>query len=143
MIKAFLSLIPLVLFACDETGSPVGTDGVIPSASCYTYASPRDTVSLSVTDLQGNTRGTLRYALAEKDRNTGTFEGEWSGDTLYANYTFQSEGVESVREVAFLRRGDHLIEGYGPVNSEGTAFAAGSKLRFPGQMELTRTDCDN
>ena len=143
MIKTSLCLIPLVLFACEETGSPVGAEGVIPSASCYTYASPRDTVRLSITDLQGNTRGTLRYALGEKDRNTGTFEGEWSGDTLYANYTFQSEGVESVREVAFLRRGDHLIEGYGPANSEGTGFAAGSKLRFPGQMELTRTDCDN
>ena len=143
MIKASLCLIPLVLFACDETGSPVGTDGVIPSASCYTYASPRDTVRLSITDLQGNTLGTLRYALAEKDRNTGTFEGEWSGDTLYANYTFQSEGVESEREVAFLRRGNHLTEGYGPVNSEGTGFAARNKLNFPGQIELTRTECDD
>ncbi|MGB3800602.1 MAG: hypothetical protein WA952_12380 [Lewinella sp.] len=136
-------LLPLLLLSCNETTTPTGEEEVVDSATCYSFVDDRDAVMLSLTDLQGNTRGMLDYALAEKDRNTGTLEGAWKGDTLYANYTFQSEGVESQREVAFLRRGDQLVEGYGPVNADGTGFASRDSLEFSGQMPLTVTDCDN
>ncbi|WP_116106041.1 hypothetical protein [Lewinella sp. IMCC34191] len=130
-------------FACNETTTPAAEDEVGESASCYTYAGQGDTVKLSLTDPQGNTRGTLDYALAEKDRNTGTLEGAWSGDTLFATYTFRSEGQVSDREVAFLRRGDRLVEGYGPVTADGTAFASRDSLEFTGQMPLEVTECTN
>ncbi len=62
--------------------------------------------------------GELVYDYFEKDKNTGTIKGEMKGDTLFAEYIFMSEGINSVREVAFLQKGDDLIEGYGDVEEQ-------------------------
>lgn len=48
--------------------------------------------------------GDLEYKRFEKDRNKGTIKGMFRGDTLFADYTFMSEGVMSVREVMFLKK---------------------------------------
>jgi hypothetical protein len=82
---------------------------------CYAYETATDTVRLSFTRSGENVTGELGYRLREKDRNTGTLTGTMRGDTLLADYTFGSEGIESVREVAFLFRDGRVVEGYGPV----------------------------
>ncbi|WP_116126770.1 hypothetical protein [Lewinella sp. IMCC34183] len=142
----------LLLFAACADGSEmeknipgVGAEGNRPpsGAGCYAYAGKGGTVDLYLTDTDGKVTGTLDYALDEKDANTGTFDGRWRGDTLIGEYAFESEGRESVREVAFLKRGDRLIEGYGPQNATGTAFADRSRLAFTSTMPLLRFDCED
>lgn len=87
-----------------------------PSArQCYAYETATDTVRLSFTRAGEAVTGELDYRLREKDSNTGTLTGTMRGDTLLAEYTFGSEGIESVREVAFLFRDGRVVEGYGPV----------------------------
>jgi len=85
---------------------------------------------------------TIEYALAKKDRNTGTFEGTFENNILIADYTFQSEGKESVRQVAFQLHGEKLVEGYGEVTADGTKFIDISKIRFNSIMPLTKTNCN-
>lgn len=85
---------------------------------------------------------TIEYALAKKDRNTGTFEGTFENNILIADYTFQSEGKKSVRQIAFQLQDDQLVEGYGELTADGTNFIDISKIRFNSIMPLTKTNCN-
>lgn len=108
---------------------------------CYVFDDGKNSLSLEVTENKGNIKGNLDYALFEKDKNSGVFTGQLKDGILIGNYNFQSEGKESTRAVAFKVDGTALIEGYGELNEEGTAFKNINSLRFSSQMPLTKTDC--
>jgi len=109
---------------------------------CYSYNTNNNNVNLEITSLDNGVSGKLTYALAEKDSNSGTFNGELSDDKLIGEYTFMSEGVESKREVAFMIKDNQLIEGYGELNETGTAFVDKSNINYTSTMPLSKTDCD-
>ena len=113
------------------------------SIRCYQYIKNRDTATLSLKTKDNTISGTLGYNLYEKDKNAGTIAGIVKGDTIIANYTFQSEGKTSIREVAFLKKGDQLVEGFGDVQEVkgGTKFKDLSKLKFDGSMTFGKIDC--
>jgi hypothetical protein len=87
--------------------------------------------------------GKLSYNLVGKDKNEGTLIGNMKGDTLIADYTFNSEGVSSVREVAFLQKDGTFIEGYGDVvtANDKVSFKDKSKLKFDAKNTLVKVDC--
>lgn len=108
---------------------------------CYIFNDDKNNISLEITENGNEIKGNLNYAFAEKDKNTGIFTGKLNEGILIGKYTFQSEGKESVREVAFKVDGDKLIEGYGDLNEDGTAFKDAANLNFDSKMPLTKTDC--
>ncbi|RZL50183.1 MAG: hypothetical protein EOP00_05515 [Pedobacter sp.] len=110
---------------------------------CYAYIKNRDTAMLNFTTTNGITTGELSYKLYEKDSNKGIIEGEMKGDTLLADYTFNSEGSESVRQVAFLKKGDQLIEGFGDVEEKNgkTVFKKTANLTFGNSIVFEKGDC--
>ncbi|MFD2247257.1 hypothetical protein [Pontibacter ruber] len=112
-------------------------------SSCYTSTSPKDTVLLHMRRQGNNVTGSLIYSIFEKDRNTGTITGKFRGDTLFATYTFMSEGTESVRDLTFMKKGDELVEGYGTGDKQNGKSASGtrSRVRYGGGIILTKTDC--
>lgn len=110
---------------------------------CYVFNDGKNTVSMEIIEKGKEIKGNLTYTLAEKDKNSGNFTGELQEGILIANYTFQSEGKESIRQVAFKVDGDKLIEGYGELNNVGTAFKDQSNIHFTSKMPLTKTDCNN
>ncbi|SDG93896.1 hypothetical protein SAMN05421827_11370 [Pedobacter terrae] len=113
------------------------------STQCYQYIKNRDTATLSLKTIDNKLTGTLGYNLYEKDKNAGTIAGIVKGDTIIANYIFQSEGKTSIREVAFLKKGNQLAEGFGDVqevNGE-SKFKDQSKLKFDGSMTFEKIDC--
>lgn len=112
-----------------------------PTTACYSFEEKGSSVSLQMEITGKDVTGTMVYALAEKDKNTGTFKGTLNNDILIADYTFQSEGVESTRQVAFEVRGDKLIEGYGEMNEDGTSFKDVNQLKFNATMPLSKMDC--
>jgi len=87
--------------------------------------------------------GNLEYNLDEKDRNTGSVAGIVRGDTLLLNYTFQSEGRQSVRQLAFLKQGNELMEGYAEVEEKAdtVVFKNPETLKFSKEMVLEKTGC--
>lgn len=113
------------------------------TARCYAYYSDKDTIRLTLTQTGETVTGDLLYQLSEKDRNMGTISGRMQGDTLLADYKFQSEGVESVREVAFMAKGGGLIEGYAPVAEQNgkMIFSDRSALKFTSTMPLSPISC--
>ena len=107
---------------------------------CYIHFENKDTVNMTITIQDKNLSGELMYKLFEKDRNYGQLKGVLSGDTIIAAYEFESEGIKSVREVAFLRKGSTLVEGFGTMDTTGTRFSSHRDLTFSG-IELHQTDC--
>lgn len=116
---------------------------VASNTTCYKHVSGKDSVRIQLTGNGNNVTGELVYSFFEKDKNTGTLEGQMKGDTIFADYTFQSEGSTSVREIALLKRGDELVEGYGEVREQAgkMVFVNKSALNFDGKMILQETPC--
>jgi hypothetical protein len=107
------------------------------------HATPTDSIRLHLTNQNNAVTGELEYQLAEKDANTGMLRGQMKGDTLFAEYTFQSEGMESVREVVFLKKGDGWVEGYGEVEEKNgkMVFKSNARLQFDDKTVLTKVAC--
>jgi len=139
----------LLLAACREQASQTAeapATAATPSPAgpqCYAYTTAKDTVHLTLATTQPTVTGQLSYRYSEKDRNEGTIRGAMYGDTLRAEYTFQSEGVSSVREVVFLRRGSGFVEGYGDVVERGgaTVFKQPHALRYLSAQPLVPVAC--
>lgn len=110
---------------------------------CYSGILKNDTISMNLTFKDSIVEGKLSYHFFEKDKNDGTLSGRMKGDTLLAAYTFQSEGKESIREVAFLKKGNTFTEGYTDVEEKENiiVFKDKSKLDFNSKTILTQTDC--
>lgn len=110
---------------------------------CYTYIKNKDTILLSTRESGSRINGNLEYNLYEKDRNSGRVAGEVHGDTLLLNYTFNSEGRQSVRQLAFLKQGNTLMEGYAPVEEieDTVVFKNPKDLKFSKAMVLEKTGC--
>jgi hypothetical protein len=144
----FIAATSLLLVACHETATrtaeaPAATTTTPAGPQCYAYTSAKDTVRLTLITTQPTVTGQLSYRYFEKDRNEGTIRGAMHGDTLRAEYTFQSEGVASVREVAFVRRGTGFVEGYGDVVERGGAmvFKQPQALKFDSTTTLAPVPC--
>jgi hypothetical protein len=142
MKKLLYSLIFVVVIAnsCNNSNS-TKIDGV---ATCYSYNKNKDYVMLKITIIDNKVTGDLVYEYYEKDKNSGKINGVIKGDTLFADYTFMSEGLTSLREVAFLIKQNELVEGYGAVEEkEGkTIFKDKSTLEFNNTMVLKKIECN-
>lgn len=142
-MKSFISVIVLsiVLAACnnssDESGTSSDNSAAKPattSTECYLYIKNKDTIRLQMTINDKSVSGDLAYSFSEKDINQGVIQGELRGDTLLADYEFKSEGIVSVREVAFLKKGDSYAEGYGEAEEKE------GKMMFKNVAGLTYSD---
>lgn len=102
---------------------------------CFGYSKNRDTIylALHITD-DSLVEGNLSYSLYEKDQNKGELRGRLSNDSLFADYSFESEGITSTREVFFIRTDSGFAEGF--TNSE----ERNSKLVFTDKNFQLNTD---
>ena len=119
-------------------------DALSPLSGCYTIIQQRDTAILNLNVVDSSVTGKLEYRRFEKDHNIGTIEGFVSGNMIVANYTFQSEGMTSVREVAFAIRNDSLFEGYGEIDvkNDTAKYVNTSQLKFM-ERPFVKVPCDN
>lgn len=117
---------------------------IIPTVDlgCYVFNDGKNIVTLEILKNEKDVEGNLSYTLAEKDKNTGIFKGQLKGNILIGTYTFKSEGSKSSREVAFKVSSDTLIEGYGDLNEDGTAFRDITTLKFSSNVPLGKTNCN-
>ncbi|MFZ9611599.1 MAG: hypothetical protein ACO294_12945, partial [Methylococcales bacterium] len=93
---------------------------LLPSApqlfACYHAQVGSSNALLEISEQSGEkTSGTIIFQNYEKDSSYGKFTGTFKDKKLTASYTFQSEGVESTREITFEQSNNLL-------NAEGFAF---------------------
>jgi hypothetical protein len=120
-----------------------GNANDISASQCYQYLKNRDSAFLTLKIDGDQFTGALSYNLFEKDKNAGNIAGIIKGDTLIAEYTFQSEGSSSTRQVAWLKQGDKLQEGFAEVEEvDGkTRFKNTSALKFGEALVFSKTSC--
>src|SRR5687768_4887307 len=107
----YLTIVAIGIFvACQPKENKTTNTNVSPATkqSCYSYIKNRDTATLTLITSGHVITGELSYKLFEKDSNYGIIKGEMKGDTLIANYVFNSEGKKSTRQVAFLKKDGKL-----------------------------------
>jgi hypothetical protein len=111
---------------------------------CYRYIDKADTVILKTIYVNDSVTGTLVYNLYQKDKYSGTIQGQMKGDLLIADFTFFSTGVKSVRQVAFKKKGKNFIEGYGETEDKNgkTTFKNIDSLNFIHPILLREFDCE-
>lgn len=111
---------------------------------CYQFVKNRDTVNMRLNREAEELTGELDYKWFEKDKNTGTFAGEMKGDTIIAEYLFDSEGMRSVRDVVFLKKDDKIYEGFGKTTERGgkITFVNRAELKFGDAVVLVKIPCD-
>ena len=88
------------------------------TATCYQHTKDSSTIKLNIIINDNMVTGNLLYDYYQKDKSTGTIKGELKSDTLFADYTFMSEGIESVREVVFISTANGWVEGYGEIDDK-------------------------
>ncbi|MGN6492947.1 MAG: hypothetical protein ACTHLE_13190 [Agriterribacter sp.] len=152
-----LCLFSVVLFACNSnktvhdnaTTADSSAAAATPAEPAdnnlgYAYTNNKDSILLHLAIEGSKVTGDMVYSLFEKDKNTGTIDGEIKGDTIFANYTFMSEGVSSTREIAFLKKDNTLSEGFGEVEQQDnkTVFKNKSSLNFNQNIVLQQATCE-
>ncbi len=143
MTKTILLFLTAIFFISCSPGNKESIQSNQVPSGCYTMEENGNLVALQLTGASETVSGKLVYALAEKDKNQGFFTGLIEEDYLVGIYTFQSEGVESKREVSFLIKDNQLIEGFGEIETDGDT----SKLKdiktldFNSSIVLKETDC--
>lgn len=114
-----------------------------PLTQCYAWAESKDSAFLMVTYMDDRITGDLVYDWNEKDNNKGTIDGFIKNNTINAWYTFQSEGVTSVREVIFKTDGTSLLEGYGEIatNGDTVKFKNREAIKFAAERPFNKINC--
>ena len=111
---------------------------------CYKFDNGKDLIEANLLYDNGKVSGNINYNLYEKDKNSGTVSGMFKGDTLYADYTFQSEGTSSVRETVFIKKGNTLVEGFGEITEKDNkqVFKDKKALKFDESVVLNKVECE-
>ncbi|MEO6819036.1 MAG: hypothetical protein ABI204_04875 [Ginsengibacter sp.] len=110
---------------------------------CYFSNQNKDSSNLKINIKNGEVTGTLNYNLYEKDKNSGTISGSYKDSLIIANYSFQSEGVTSMREVVFKVANGELLEGYGDIETAGSIvkFKDISQLKYQDKSPFIKKEC--
>ncbi|MEP6793312.1 MAG: hypothetical protein ABJB16_03225 [Saprospiraceae bacterium] len=113
--------------------------------SCYRYFGNNDTVYLQLSEVYGMMTGMLLIKNYQKDQNLGTLQGKMMGDILVAEYSFKSEGKMSVRQIAFRKKGEDYVEGFGDVQDVNgkSVFKDTKTLKFDESRVFSKVPCKN
>lgn len=110
---------------------------------CYTMVIEKDTAHLKL-DVNGSAvTGNLSYKRFQKDSNNGSITGTIHEDLIKLMYSFQSEGMVSVREVYFRIIGNKLAEGYGDIDlrNDTAFFKYPTTLRYEEKHPFIKEAC--
>ena len=112
-------------------------------AGCYSSTFKRDTAALQIETKGAVVSGPLSYSLFEKDRNDGNFQGEVNGDVLSGWYLFKSEGIMSVRQVAWKIKGTNLWPATGEMMQRGDTmiFKSMDRLQYDSLHPFIKIAC--
>jgi hypothetical protein len=158
--KKYLSAILVMAIACnnitgkvEDTVSVEKTDTLNATApvnpgdttigGCYTQLFKKDTVNLQI-DIKGNNAtGPLTYKLYQKDMNDGSIKAEVTDSIITGWYLFRSEGILSIRQVAWRIKPGQLWPAVGEViqRNDTTVFADPASLKYDGARPFVKIKC--
>jgi hypothetical protein len=160
--KLFLFAFVILMTACNSgTGTVVESDTItvndtattIPPAppnkkdttigGCYAQIFKRDTSLLQLDITGNNATGPLTYKIYEKDMNDGSIKAELSDSIIMGWYIFRSEGMMSVRQVAWKVKPGQLWPAVGEIiqRNDSTVYKNPSQLKFDASRPFLKVPC--
>jgi hypothetical protein len=121
---------------------PVVTRGSI--VGCYRATISKDIYTMKIDSQDGlSIEGTLSYKNFEKDSSEGTLTGVYDGAMLFGDYTFKSEGVNSIAQVAFKKTPDGFVRGFGSTQTVGNKemLTDTTTLSYDSSPIFVKTEC--
>ena len=119
------------------------------SVQCFKALYEQDTIELKMNTLKnGKITGDMVMKFFNTEKKVGKIAGEFSGDTLFASYTFiqgTNEKITYKNPMAFLKRGNELILGNGKIQTTMGAsyFVKGSPIDFDRvKFKFVTVDCE-
>ncbi len=118
------------------------------SSDCYTAVQGADSAFMKLsTAANGKVTGDLEIRYAQNPGHKGTLSGEFKGDTLYADYSFQTgENKTNYKNpMAILRDGDRMILGVGEIESYlgRSYFKKGKPIDYEiAKFKFDKGNCD-
>jgi hypothetical protein len=111
--------------------------------SCYQSVVGKDSAALTIHQINDKIEGELSFNFFEKDDSKGQIRGEFKGDTLFVDYDFSAEGVNSRNPLVFLKKDGKLHQGYGEIETYlgKTYFKDHSALKFENGFVFEAIDC--
>ena len=112
-------------------------------AGCYQMVIGKDTAYMELKQEAEQFSGPLVYKRYEKDSNKGSVVLTQNNDRLEGWYTFQSEGMTSVRQIVFKEENNALSEAYGDLNVKGDTafFKYPTTLQFETKHPFNKVNC--
>ena len=110
---------------------------------CYWKITGRDTLVAWLAQTENTITGKLSFDNYQKDGSSGPVHGTLQGNTIKLWYEFESEGMKTVMEVWFERKGNALVRGVGPtaVKSDTSYFTDHAAIKFDEKQLLEKVDC--
>lgn len=148
-----LLVIALVLIEVSKKTPPVQeknvlingeTESQVDIRGCYVARQQKDVYTLNIESIEGeNVTGKLTYDNYQKDSSSGTITGTFDGNMLIGIYDFRSEGMDSIRDVAFKKTADGFIQGFGEVEAEGNRerLVSTDNLNYENSPEYIAESC--
>ncbi|OGI63485.1 hypothetical protein A2914_01530 [Candidatus Nomurabacteria bacterium RIFCSPLOWO2_01_FULL_41_21] len=157
-LKVIIAVIVLVIIIAFIYANKVKTTFPIPSRNipvpvipvvmedsitgCYVATLGKDVYTLTILSQVGETfKGTLLFKNFEKDSSSGTFVGTYKDGILLGDYSFQSEGTNSIMQVIFKKEGNSFVRGYGEVKDGGARFSDLNNITYDSST-VFRTSTD-
>ncbi|MBC9929728.1 hypothetical protein [Chitinophaga qingshengii] len=133
-------LLAAIVTSCGQAGNQTNknTDSlkidVTSGDACFLRTTGKDSISLQLHIQDSSVTGDLSYRYFEKDKNNGTLSGSIHNHIIRAQYTFMSEGTQSIRPVVFRLQDDKAYEAVpDSINPEGIPV-------FPGEEAALKFD---
>ena len=138
------------IFYLKEKSAPIVEQPPITAGNsvmgCYEAELGKDLYSLAILSQSGEAfEGTLRFKNYQKDSSSGPYKGTYIDGILFGEYSFRSEGMDSVIEVLFKKSEDGFIRGYGKLNAAGDRFANLNNITYDSSVvfELSIQGCQS
>lgn len=125
-----------------DTPAVVGQNESI--VGCYVATIAKDVYTLKIESHEGLTvAGTLAYKNFEKDSSSGTLTGVYDGTVLLGDYSFNSEGMTSLAQVAFKKTLDGFVRGFGDTQTVGNKemLIDTTNLSYENSPTFVKTAC--
>ncbi|RTY73213.1 hypothetical protein EKL99_03010 [Flavobacterium sp. ZB4P23] len=118
------------------------------NVQCYKALFEKDTIDLEISTLQnGKITGNMVMKIFNMPKKTGKINGEFRGDTLFADYSFIQGTYDKItykNPLAMLKKGNELILGNGKIETYlgASYFVKGVPIDFDNvKYKFISVDC--
>ena len=153
-MRKYLFAFPILLLflSCSESSNekvqtkPVTAATTAAPASlngCYEMIISGDTAFMNIEQSSDMLNGTLKYKRKDKDNNNGKVVLTKAGNRAEGYYTFQSEGLTTVRQIVFKINNNSFAEGYGNIEmkNDTAVFKYPHALNFEEKHTFNKVTC--